>query len=121
MDSVPTHLLVKTVEQCIPLHSYFSVAFHRVKVNILNALTFLKNKKSNDSYQIWKELLTTKQNEDIITDGFWLIILKKNKKKFLQDDSEHSIKEYDLIKKTIKDRMAINYVDYIASVAHIIA
>lgn len=57
-----------------------------------------------------------KPNEDLITDGFWLIILKKNKTKFI---CESDIKEYELIKKTIKDRMAINYVDYIASCAHI--
>lgn len=117
VDSVPQHLLKKAINDCIPLHVYFSVYFERVRNNILNALTFLKKGENQTKYEIWKELLSMKSNDLIITDGFWLIILKKNKSKFVGDPEQ--LKVYDLIKSNIKDRMAINYVDYIASCAHI--
>ena len=117
VDSVPQNLLKKAINDCIPLHVYFSVYFERVRNNILNALTFLKKGENQTKYEIWKELLSMKSNDLIITDGFWLIILKKNKSKFVGDPEQ--LKVYDLIKSNIKDRMAINYVDYIASCAHI--
>ena len=117
VDSVPQNLLKKAINDCIPLHVYFSVYFERVRNNILNALTFLKKGENQTKYEIWKELLSMKSNDLIITDGFWLIILKKNKSKFVGDPEQ--LKVYDSIKSNIKDRMAINYVDYIASCAHI--
>ena len=47
-------------------------------MNILNALTFLKNKKGDKDkagrYDIWRELLSMEPNEYLVTDGFWLII-----------------------------------------------
>lgn len=62
VELVPNWMLEKNIASCIPLNKYFSVQFGRVKNNILNALTFLKNKKEKhkegskkDRFTIWKE------------------------------------------------------------------
>lgn len=76
----------------------FSVKFKGVKNNILNALTFLYKKdldkqENSETYQkervnSWKDKLNNSYNQQIINDGFWLIVLKKNRNKFFA--AQHS-------------------------------
>jgi dTDP-4-dehydrorhamnose reductase len=80
----------------------FSVKFSRVKNNILNALTFLYKKNfdkpdMSESYQkerinAWKDKLKSGYNQRLINDGFWLIVLKKNRGKFFPHEYAKSSK-----------------------------
>lgn len=45
----------------------------------------------------------------IITDGFWLIILYKNKERFNKNDLKA---KFDAIESSILNRIAINYVSF---------
>ena len=106
---MPVETLAKNLNGIMPMDEFTAAKFHRVKNNIIAALTFLRKnvKKPNDttkdknSLKIWKDLIGSESNQNIINDGFWLVILKKNSQKFQLD--RHSLTK----KKTASSRNAV--------------
>ena len=82
------------------MDSIFSVKFQRVRNNILNALSFLYVKVQekpgvSEGFQksrmdAWKDKLNSGYNQKIINDGFWLIVLRKNREKFFPHEKNLS-------------------------------
>lgn len=95
VNLVPVEILLKNIDGSVPMDEFTAAKFCRVKNNILSALTFLReNKKTGvdttkdlNSLSVWKKLIGSKFNEDIINDGFWLVVLKKNTEKFALEGS----------------------------------
>ena len=109
VNLMPVETLAKNLQGILPMDEFTAAKFHRVKNNIIAALTFLRKnvKKPNDttkdknSLKTWKDLIGCEFNQHIINDGFWLVILKKNAHKFLPE--RHSL----LKKKTVSSRNTI--------------
>jgi len=121
VSHVPVYLLEQNLLGSVPMDEDFVVKFERVKNNILNALNFLQstqnvtNSKKMDKENIkkrvesWRNKLASDYNKNIITDGFWLIILYKNESKFAKSA------RFKAIENAILDRIACNLVEFMMS------
>lgn len=107
-EEVPAAVIIET-KDFTPMNKYFNIHTGRVRNNIMNTLHFLNTKtKDVDKEQRfldWRKRLELSENENIITDGFWLILLRKNINQY--KDKARKIKEIEGI---LLDRIAVNYV-----------
>ena len=96
--------LESTANGTVPMDQMTAAKFSRVKNNIVAALSFLRHNvkkgvdttKDKNSISVWKELVGSVYNERIVTDGFWLVILRKNADKFKVEQSpSHRRKLYN--------------------------
>lgn len=137
VKEMPVSILALNVHEAVDMSIYTAAKFSRVKNNILAALSFLKkydkldhdtNLDKND-IDVWKEVIGSKQNQSLINDGFWLVVLKKNSNKFISESEHLHLKKktssrigmapgqpvfqpnglYHNIENSILDRMACSY------------
>lgn len=116
-DKVSVQCLEETIKGMVPMSKYFVVKLEKVKKHIFKSLHFLQKPVSNKNRSIalekksseWKKRIDSVFNEKIITDGFWLTILYKNKEKFVSKEDTIKFKQ---IEESIMDRIAINYVEF---------
>lgn len=99
VNQVGIDVLRRSKIDTVPMRDFTAAKLERVTNNIISALAiFLKDDKETDkknkeidktkekiSKTLWKQLINSNFNEQIITDGFWLIVLKKNQDKFAKD------------------------------------
>lgn len=119
VGQVPPQLLAKNLIAPVRMEDYvLSSPFKRVTNNISNALTFLHKptKSSKDARAkkerlgSWKEKLESEENHLIINDGFWLVVLKKNKSKFIDEDEVRKLNKRLSLKKKRKKITVLGYV-----------
>jgi hypothetical protein len=72
---VDKEILSECLDRTVRMEDFTKAKFSRVKNNIISSLNFLK---TSTRISVWKELVGSELNELIITDCFWLVVLKKN-------------------------------------------
>ena len=140
VNEMSVDMLAKNLLGPVNMSEFTAAKFSRVKNNIISALTFLRKNvkkgvdttKDKNSVDKWKDLIGSTYNEQIVNDGFWLIILKKNADRFKSEKHPWPKKKqlqavssvaslgtahrpyndlYYEIEGAILDRMACNYHD----------
>ena len=112
VNLVDKEVLIENIHRRVNMEDISIVKFDRISSNILDALNFLhkssrKDKDPNstkDRIRSWKEKLKSPHNQQIINDGFWLIVLKKNKDKFLDKGTKSKRKRSKRFEKKKKLR-----------------
>lgn len=118
VGDVTPDLLAKNLLGTVKMEDYFLASYKRVNNNILNALTFLhkptKNAKDGrymkERIKSWKDKLLNEKNQLIINDGFWLVLLKKNKSKFVD---EEEVKKLNAQMEKVKKKRRIRVLGYV--------
>ena len=95
VNQVGIEVLRRSKYSTIPMKDYTAAKLSRVTNNIISALAaFLQDGNEKDkikekvSKAIWKSLINSDFNHNLLTDGFWLIVLKKNEEKFAKENSK---------------------------------
>lgn len=118
VDQVPPQLLAKNLQGPVKMEDHFLASYKGVNNNILNALTFLHKPSKNgkdgkyikERVESWKEKLKSEENQLIINDGFWLVLLKKNRGKFVDEEEVKNLNKKLSVQKKKRKIRVLGYV-----------
>lgn len=97
VTDIDKDILGECLYRTVRMEEFTKAKFSRVKLNIISSLSFLRNStkkgvdttKDNNNLSVWKELVSCEFNELIVTDCFWLMVLKKNSHLFIPEVKVH--------------------------------